>query len=468
MLRQVLSAPINAVGIFLASRWLTLFDFGVQAVILALVGLVLFAIDLGTSSALIQRKLAPSKILVRKIHLIKLVLLLGLAIALELLSSPLLKWFSLPASLHLLFPVIALLAWLQSWRDLESVSLQRNIEWALIARIELAEIIAYNAVLIFVAYQYQSFWSFPLAIGGRLLVGTVLLKLAAKEHFTETEAAAGEFFSLFGLGIPLQASLLLGSVMNLASPVLLGSLLGIAQVGLVNWSFTIVSLPTLPFQRIQVFLFSVFSERKRQDMNDDSVVTAIVYITALMMGFLGVVVALFMPALIQYGFGSKWEAAVPIIQIMVLENIFAQPVMMIGTYLMSKGQGKTWLLINVVNVIGRWGLAGIGTLLGGAEGFALGWVSGTLITFLTGCMAAKRLLNLNVKWYDAVVAALLTLALIKGIVRITTMQPWSVWANSMLGLGLGICIYLSISWLYSWFIRKPMWNTTYKLMTDFR
>ena len=73
---------------------------------------------------------------------------------------------------------------------------------------------------------------------------------------------AEDFFSLYRLGLPLQASLLLGSVMNMASPVLLGSLVGITQVGLVNWSFTIVSLPTLPFQRMPVFLFSVFAERR--------------------------------------------------------------------------------------------------------------------------------------------------------------------------------------------------------------
>ncbi len=468
MLRQVLSSPINAVGVFLASRWLSLFDFGIQAVILSVVGFVLFVIDLGTSSALIQRKPPPSKKLVWKIQAIKLVMLVGVTIALELLSPWLLGWFSLSSSLRLLFPVIALLAWLQSWRDLESVSLQRNIEWALIARIELAEIIAYNATLIFVAYQYHSLWSFPIAIGARWLVGSVLLKLATTEHFTDTAAAESDLVAVFRLGIPLQASLLLGSVMNLASPVLLGSLLGIAQVGLVNWSFTIVSLPTLPFQRLQVFLFSVFSERKRQDLNDDSAVTSIVYVTALLMGVLGVAVALLMPLLIRYGFGNKWVAAIPIIQVMVLENIFAQPVMMIGTYLMSKGYGKTWFLINVVNVIGRWGLAGIGTLLLGAEGFSMGWVSGTLITFLTGCVAAKRLLGLSIQWYDAVGAALLTIALIKGVTWVTTMQSWSIGLGSVLGLSIGIGLYLTISGLYSRFVRYSLWDTTYKIVMDFR
>ena len=455
IIRQTLSLPVNAVGIIFASRLLTPADFGAQAFIIPLSTIAMVLADLGTSQALVQSAEEAEPALLRKVQLLKLLGGILSAVAFSLLSPWMLHYFALPASFIWLFPACGFLGWLQSQRAYQAVGLQRQVNWQLLARIEMMEIVSYNVALVISAYLLRSAWCFVLALSTRYLIGAILLRISTQPQ-TINSSSSLTLNSLLRFGVPLQATLLFGILNGLVNPVVVGSLVGLHAVGIVNWSAYIVSLPTLPFQPLPNFLFSVLSERRRQGRNDNDLLANVTYIGSIAIGLLSLWIALSMEWLVMHIFGAQWNEAVPVVSILILGNLIWFPTILIASQLTSHGYSQVWFLTNLLGTLLLWITAGLGTIYLGTMGYVLGWLVASSIPLVVLSGAAQSRTGLNVPWFDSLYL-MISFEYALWISRfVTGMTNLLSFYSMLLNLLVGSLVFMSAIWLLGR-LRKIDW-----------
>lgn len=407
-LRQLISLPLNLAGVTIVSRLLSPSDFGVFAVLTILVNLAFVVVDMGTSPALVQSPVVPSARLLRQVQWYKLVTSLICTLLFFLLSPSMIAHYQLPQWMTILFVSCASVAWLQSQRGYQSIWLQRRLEWQVLARVEMVEILVYNLILVITAYFSHSPLAFTLSMGGRFLIGAILLKLATQGSKERAMSLGGSFRKLLSFGAPLQANTALSMVQKSMNPIIIGGLAGISAVGLVNWSSYIVALPLLPLQPLQNFLFSIISRRNYQDQRDDEVIKMVIRLGSVLIALVSLVLILLLPFLVDRIFGSSWNGAIPIASILLLGNVLAIPGLTIPTQLAAKGYSLVWMKIVIVETILILTLGSLGVLAYGLIGYAVGMVVASSGTVAIECWVARRLTGLDVRFSDSVRLLLIT------------------------------------------------------------
>lgn len=404
--RQLLSVPLNAAGIGLASRLLMPVDFGAQAILLPIISLSVLVADLGTSKALVQRDAMPSLGLWRKVQQLKFAGALVCVSVLGLLSPWLVHKFSLSRSLLLLFPACGLLGWLQSQRDLQAVGLSRQVEWGKLARVEVVEVLVHNLVLVGAAWWLRSAWCFALGLGARLAVGALILRVAT-QRMHASDAGDEPIGPLLRFGVPSQVVIIPSILMGLVNPIVVGTLLGIDAVGLVNWSNFVVSLPRLPLLPLPSFLFSVLSERRRQGRDDMLLLADATQLGTFLVSALCLVTIVGLETLVRYAFGTQWAVAVPLASILLLGNVVYFPSLILAAVLEATGHTMAWLLVTVLQVVLTWSLAAAGTAWFGLRGYALGTLGALVAMFVAQSIVAQKLTGFRIVWADGLRSLLL-------------------------------------------------------------
>jgi len=401
--RQLVSLPLNILGIFYISRVLDTSDFSVQAVLVPAISFTLLFSDLGTSKALVQSTLNAHRTLAYQIQIIKHVGAFICLLTLTGISFILVNTDFFPQYFFYILPFAALLGLLQSQRNYFSIPLQRDIQWQILAKIEMAEIVLYNAVLILAAHLTKSAYCFPFALAARYTTGLVLLavinKYVIKHVYNQT--GSRNIKSLLKFGFPLQATEIFGILNGLVNPVLVGSFMGANAVGIVNWCMTIISIPKAPLQPLPGFLFSILSARSRMARNDNRFVGGIAFITTLLMSLISLIIAVSLDWLIYTVFSEKWAQASAVALILLLSNVFIMPTMLIVAQMSARGLSITWLTANVLGSSLLWIATFFGIKLFELEGFAIGWVLASFFPLLLLSVKASKHIRLNIHWFDS-------------------------------------------------------------------
>jgi O-antigen/teichoic acid export membrane protein len=400
-LRQFISLPLNAVGLGVASIWLTATDFGVLAILTVLINLALIVVDLGTSNALVQSPVEPSAHLLRQVQWYKSIAGFGCTLLYGLLWPRIGAYYNLPDWMILLIPCCGLVAWLQSQRGYQSIKLQRRVEWQLLARVEMIEILAYNLVLVVSTYLLRSPLSFILSMGVRAGLGATILS-RVRVPPQQTLATGGNLRGLLGFGVPYQATTALSMIQKSMNPIIVGSLAGISAVGLINWSNYIVSLAMLPFQPFYSFLFTVVAERQRQGKDDNEIIQIVTRIGSVLITLISLVIILLLPYLVEHVFGNQWRDAIPVAWILLIGNTIMLPSLLIPTNLTAKGHSVIWLKVVTIETILIWIVGGLGTIMLGLLGYAIGLLVASIIVLAIECALAKRIVGLHVRFFDSI------------------------------------------------------------------
>jgi O-antigen/teichoic acid export membrane protein len=401
-LRQIISLPLNAAGLSIASIFLSPTDFGVLAIITVLTNLALVVIDLGTTNALVQTKNEPTLQLLRKVQCSKNGAGLTCVLLYVLLSPWITAYYHLPNWMGILFPSCGLIAWLQSQRGYQSIWLQRRMEWQALARVEMIEILTYNIILVITAYVLRSPAAFVLSIGVRMALGATFLSYFSRNHRETLKSAGCSFRALLGFGIPCQVTTALSMIQKALNPIIVGSIGGVGAVGFVNWSNYIVSLPMLPLQPLYAFLFSVVSERQRHGLDDNEVIQALVRLGCVVMSFISMVFILVLPSIVTHVLGRQWLEAVPVASVLLIGNTVTLPSSIITTHLTAKGYATTWMQIVVVESILIWIMGGLGAVTFGLLGYAAGMVGAGVVVLTIQCSLARKLTGLKVRFSDSI------------------------------------------------------------------
>ncbi len=310
-------------------------------------------------------------------------------------------YYRLPGGMALLWAGCALAAWLQSQRGYQSFRLQRRVEWELLARVEMIEIVAANVVLVAAAWLLRSPWAFIMSIGVRMALGALMMRRIGGCIGEAAEPEGTTFRELLGFGVPYQATTALSMIQKAMNPVLVGSLIGVSAVGFVNWSGYIVALPLLPLQPLFAFLFSVVSERQRQGEDDNGTIQVLLRAGLVVMSFVSLAFILVLPVLVSHIFGSKWNEAVPVASILLLGNTAVFHSSILTTHLTAKGHSGAWMRIVVMESALIWVIGGLGTLAFGLTGYAAGLLGAGLAVLAIQCPILRKLTGLDARFSDS-------------------------------------------------------------------
>ncbi len=442
-IRQVVSFPLNAIGLFISTRVLLPEDFGLLAILTPLTVFAVILADLGTSKALVQAEALPSRKVIWHIHILKLLGALTAYAVILAISPFLVGSLSLPATAARFLPYAAVIAWLQSLRTYHAAYLQRNLAWTTLAKIEMGEILVYNVVLIASAFLLRSAWAFVFGLGTRHFVGVIATYTLRPGRETKGTEAKGitSIEPLLRFGIPLQGTELFGILNGLVNPIAIGGLLGVSAVGLVNWSMNITAMPRIPVQPLPASLFSVLSERRRHGKRDDTLLSGLNFVGTAVMAFISLLLVLFLAETIGVLFGPSWEDAIPVLLLLMLTNIIIFPTWLVVAQLTAHGYSVTWFLSNVIGTSLLWSVTWGVSQLFGIAGFAVGSLVSSLIALVYLSEVASRRLGFQIRWTDTLYVLACALLATISAHRFFGATASSPFLSGMIAVGSGAAIF---------------------------
>ncbi|HEU4533802.1 MAG TPA: oligosaccharide flippase family protein, partial [Polyangiaceae bacterium] len=288
-------------------------DFGLFVIVQFTLSVFAIMGDAGLGAALVQRKSLPTHRELSSIFWLQALLALGVIAAVNL-AAPLvpLAWPKLPAGSVWLLRALSLQLLLTAVRSVPSLLLERELRFGRIALVDFAMTVAFYATAVPLARERPGTHVLVFAVLAQGAVATLLM--AALRPFRPAlvlDLALLRSFVRFGAAV--QTKNVVGMVNEWMMPVLAGTFLGPAAVGLLNWSR---QTAFFPFQFVNIVMRVAFPLYSR--LRDDppalgrAVARALHACGVITFFFTGVVLAFGEP-LVRIVFSAKWLPALPML-----------------------------------------------------------------------------------------------------------------------------------------------------------
>lgn len=415
------------------------YEFGVFAIVSAIINFLVYFSDIGLAAALIQKKDKPTDLDLKTTFTVQQILVLSLISIVLLLTPFFVQKYSLTFDGKMLLYALSASLVLSSFKSIPSVLLERKLEFVKLVFPQILEQIIYNVVLVVMAMKGFGLASFSVAVLIRGIVG--LVSIYYLQPWKPGIAFSLETLKgLFKFGIPYQVNTFLATLKDDGMTIVLGGIIGPVGIGILSFAQKIARLPlTFFMDTVTRVTFPAFS--RLQDHKSDlerSVTRSIFFICLLVFPSLMGIIML-TPILVRvvprY---EQWiPALVPIIFISInfafagattqLTNLLnAIGKIKITFYLMIMWTVLSWLFIPILSF--KYGV------IGASVGYSLVGLSSLIAIFIS-----KKYVNFSIG--DSMVKPLIG-TLVMGAVLYLVRGFLDVSVNSMLILGLvGVLVY---------------------------
>jgi lipopolysaccharide exporter len=325
-------------------------DFGLMAAIAVLLGLGQAFGDMGISSAIIARQTTSPATLS---SLYWLNVLAGLIVfAILAASAPLIvRYYHQPRLSHLV-PLAALIFVIRPFGQQFFVLLERDLNFRVLARIEVAAALTSTAAAITAAVAGAGVFALILgtlvqaSVWSTLLIGRSLRAGAwrPKLHFRFDDVRGYLGFGLYQMGDR--------SVNFLSSNVdylLIGRFLGIEALGAYSLAYQLVVKPVSALNPVVTRVaFPAFARRQNDDVSLRRGYLEMIRLIAfaLMPGFVALSVTA--PVLVPVLFGSRWHSAVVLIEILAFMALLRSLTNPVGSLMLARNRPDIGFKFNVV------------------------------------------------------------------------------------------------------------------------
>lgn len=314
--RQGIKRVLGFVGLLVLARILTPEMFGIFAIAHFVILFFEEVSNMGLSAALLRKKDNVIEAELRTVFTLQQAVVLVSLVLIFVFAPDIVRLYELGPEFIWLFQVFGIALLLASLKTIPVVLLQRQLRHDLVALSEVTEHIVYLALAIALAYHGYGVWSLVIATLCRGLVGLLILYRMAwwtpRLGFDRQIARTA-----LGFGIPIQLAGMARLANNAVVPVVIGTLLGTAAVGIVNFARTL--LDSVAFQplnlmgKVQLRLFSRIQDEpeKLVRLLNKSLFVG----SALTLYMIAILVAI-VPVFIDVVVTSKWAPALPVIYVL--------------------------------------------------------------------------------------------------------------------------------------------------------
>lgn len=354
--------------------YLGVYEFGVFAIVSAVINFLTYFSDIGLAAALIQKKDEPTLEDLRTTFTIQQILILTLVSLLFAFSSQISAHYQLnKEGMYLMYALGASLI-LSSLKSIPSVLLERDLEFVKLVFPQILETLVYNVALVYFAMNGFGVTSFTISVLLRGVVGLVVIYWIQpwKVGFAFSIKSIKD---LFRFGVPYQLNSLLATVKDDGITLVLGSILNPAGVGILSFAQKIARYPlTFFMDTVTKVTFPAFARlQEEKEHLERSVTRSIFFICLLVFPSLSGIVVL-MPLIIEvvprY---SKWESAIIPLSFIAINFAFAAATTQLTNLLNAIGKIKVTFYLMIMWTVLTWIFVPYLTFKYGVNGAAAGY-----------------------------------------------------------------------------------------------
>jgi O-antigen/teichoic acid export membrane protein len=393
--RTFLLQVIGLVAQLFLFAYLGKYEFGVFAIVSAIINFLVYFSDIGLAAALIQKKDKPTDTDLKTTFFVQqflILIIIGIVVALTPFFT---QKYSLNHDGQILLYALAASLLFSSLKSIPSVLLERKLEFVKLVLPQILEQVVYNVILVFFAMKGFGLKSFTFAIIARGIVGLVTIYILQpwKPGFAFSKKTLS---GLFKFGIPYQVNTFLATFKDDGMTLILGTILGPVGVGVLAFAQKIARLPlTFFMDTVTRVTFPAFS--RMQDAKTDlekSVTRSIFFICLLVFPSL-VGISILAPILVRVipRYNQWIPALVPIVFISI-NFVFAAATTQLTNLLNAIGKIKITFYLMIMWTILTWAfvpvLAVKFSVVGASIGYSLVGASSVVAIFI-----AKKYVNFS-------------------------------------------------------------------------
>ena len=437
--RTFLLQIIGLVAQLFLFAYLGKYEFGVFAIVSAIISFLVYFSDIGLAAALIQKKEKPTELDLKTTFTVQQILVFILIGVVLLLTPFFVSKYSLNSGGKMLLYALSASLVLSSFKSIPSVLLERKLEFVKLVFPQILEQIVYNVVLVVMAMKGAGLASFSVAVLVRGVVGLAAL------YFIQPWKPGIAFSlstikGLFKFGIPYQVNTFLATLKDDGMTIVLGSIIGPVGIGILSFAQKIARLPlTFFMDTVTRVTFPAFSRLQDEKEHLERSVTRSIFFICLLVfpSLMGIIILspLLVRVVPRY---EQWvPALIPIIFISI-NFAFAGATTQLTNMLNAIGKIKITFYLMIMWTVLSWALIPILSIKFGVIGASIGYsLVGT--SSIVAIFIAKKYVNFSIG--DSIIKPLIG-TLIMGAILLVVRNFLDVSINSMLILGLvGVLVY---------------------------
>jgi O-antigen/teichoic acid export membrane protein len=415
------------------------YEFGVFAIVSAIINFLVYFSDIGLAAALIQKKDTPTETDLRTTFFVQQFLVLTIIGIVIFLTPFFTQKYSLGHDGKMLLYALALSLLFSSFKSIPSVLLERKLEFVKLVFPQILEQVVYNVLLVVLAMKGFGLMSFTVAVIARGVVGVVALYML--QPWKPGIAFSVKTLSdLFKFGIPYQVNTFLATFKDDGITLILGGILGPVGIGILSFAQKLARLPlTFFMDTVTRVTFPAFS--RMQDSKSDlerSVTRSIFFICFLVFPSLAgiVILAPILVAIIpRY---NQWvPALVPLIFISI-NFLFAAATTQLTNLLNAVGKIKITFYLMIMWTVLTWIFVPALAIKFGVTGASVGY-SLVGASSIIAIIIAKKYVNFSIT--NSMVKPLLgTFVMGMVLVFVKHFLPVNLYSLEIL-TALGIVVY---------------------------
>lgn len=432
------------------ARLLSPADFGVMAVVIALMAFVSIFADAGISNAIIHFQDISQQQL-SSLYWLNVAVSAALAALLAALSSWVALWYHQPVLQNLVLFAAASLLFGALGQQLR-VTAQKELRFAALAKAEL--IAAFCGMLAAVGLAWYGAGVYALAAGGLMgaAAGSALAWLIlARGWRPQWRLRVGEIAPFLNFGGYMIGNNL-ANTFNSQIDVLLGArLVGPQAMGL----YTVPKNLSLQVQMVINPIVTQVGLPVMARAQGDPALLKRVYlqtmrVTASVNFPVYVALALFAPEIVSIMLGEKWQQAMPLLQIFAMWGLLRSIGNPAGSLLFSTGKAALAFKWNLVLLVFLGPVIYLGSLYG-VYGMAFAMAGLMAVLFVPAWYFLVRpSCGAGLGEYSMQLAVPLALAVLAGCVAFAAVLPLDhLLTRLLLGLAVGGLIYVGLSWRFN-------------------
>ncbi len=339
-------------GIFLA-RLLTPSEFGFYAIILYFQTFLTAFGDAGLAASLVRQPHEPENSEFRAIFTVQQIFVLCTSTVLWFAAPTFAQWYHLSSHDGWMFRWVLASFAVTSFMVVPQVQLERHLRFDSLAIIESTQAIVFNGVAVYLAWRGLGAYSFVWALLVRSILGAILANWIRPWkigwHWDWPMVRQHMGFGLSYQGIQV-TSLLKDSI----TPVLIGTLLGTADVGYVTWAGIVATYPVLALFVLQRLYMPAFSRLQGHREQLTALAENVIWATNVVTAPLAVLtLALIVPITVSV-YGPKWLVALPYFYLMWPANVIVTSATPAMGLLNALGKSNIVLTFAVIWMAGTW------------------------------------------------------------------------------------------------------------------
>jgi O-antigen/teichoic acid export membrane protein len=240
--RTFLIQIISLVAQLFLFAYLGRYEFGVFAIVSAIVNFLVYFSDIGLAAALVQKKEQPTERDLRTTFFVQQILVLSIITVVFILSPFFVSKYSLNHEGQILLYALSFSFFLSSLKSIPSVLLERKLEFVKLVFPQILEQLIYNVVLVVMAMKGFGLTSFTVAVIARGLIGLIAIYIV-QPWKPGIAFSKNTLLGLFKFGIPYQINTFLATIKDDGITLILGGIIGPVGVGVLSFAQKIARLP---------------------------------------------------------------------------------------------------------------------------------------------------------------------------------------------------------------------------------